>query len=161
MELKVILENIRCSAAAPTPKVLANEHYVYLIFFVEDSSVQDAENSPFNRVPVDQIVSIRFNKYAKYRFGNPDDETLDGYSYTDIGLEQFCFQEILESDWIEDLRALSAIDPFHNDAAWDEYRHIIIPMKDSCFEVVCKDYTLMSDPCQTMREEVLRLAEWV
>ena len=161
MEIKSILENIRCSAAAPTPKVLANEHYVYLIFFVEDSSVHDAENSPFNRVPVDQIASIRFNKYAQYKFGSPYDETLDGYSYNDIGIKQFCFQEILDSDWIEDLRELSALDPFYNDATWDEFQHIIIPMKDSCFEIICKDYTVISDPCQTIREEVLRLAELV
>ena len=93
MEIKSILKNIICSAAAPTPKVLANEHYVYLIFFIEDNSVHDAENSPFNKVPVDQITSIRFNKYAKYRFGNPNDETIEGYSYADLGLEQFCFQK--------------------------------------------------------------------
>ena len=161
MEIKSILKNIICSAAAPTPKVLANEHYVYLIFFIEDSSVHDAENSPFNRVPIDQITSIRFNKYAKYKFGSPNDEILDGYSYNDIGIEPFCFQEILDSNWIEDLRELSALEPFHNDATWDEYQHIIIPMKDSCFEVICKDYTLMSKTCQTMREEVLRLAELV
>ena len=161
MEIKSILENIRCSAAAPTPKVLANEHYVYLIFFVEDSSVQDAENSPFNRVPVDQVCSIRFNKYAKYRFGNPNDETLDGYHYYDLGLEPFCFQEIIDSDWIEDLREMNSMDPVHDDTIWDEYQHIIIPLKDSCFEVVCKSYTVMNEPCQTIREEVLRLAELV
>ena len=96
MEIKSILENIICSAAAPTPKVLANEHYVYLIFFIEDSSVHDAENSPFNRVPVDQITSIRFNKYAKVSslevlmMRHSRDIT-----YADIGIEPFCFQEIL------------------------------------------------------------------
>lgn len=161
MKVKPILENIRCSAAAPTPKVLANEHYVYFIFFVEDSSVQDAENSPFNRVPVDQICSIRFNKYAKYRFGNPTDETIEGYRYYDVGLEQNCFQEILDSDWIEDLREMNSTDSFHDDASWDEYQHIITPLKESCFEVVCKSYTVMNNTCQTMREEVLRLAELV
>ena len=161
MEIKPILENIRCSVAAPTPKVLANEQYAYLIFYIEDSSVQDAENSPFNRVPIDQICSLRFNKYAKYRFGNPNDESIDAYRYNDLGLEQFCFQEILDSDWIEDLRQLNSDDSIHNTDDWDEYHHIIIPMKDSCFEVVCKDYTLMSKTCQTMREEVLRLAELV
>ena len=81
MEIKSILDNIRSSAAAPTPKVLANEQYLYLIFFVEDNSVQDAEHSPFNRVPIDQICSIRFNKYANYRFGNPGDKTIKGHQY--------------------------------------------------------------------------------
>ena len=161
MEIKSILENIRCSAAAPTPKVLANEHYVYLIFFVEDSSVQDAENSPFNRVPVDQICSIRFNKYAQYKFGRPNDETLEGHYYYDLGLEPFTFQEVIDSDWVDDLRELDALDPMHDTQHWDQQRHIIIPLKDTCFEVICTGYSLLDDTCQTMREEVLRLAELV
>lgn len=147
MNIKSILENIRCSAAAPTPKVLANEHYVYLIFFVEDSSVQDAENSPFNRVPIDQICSIRFNKYAKYQFSAFEVDDISNHDYSELGLEPYLFQEVVDSDWI---------DPSNNTGI-----HIIIPMKDSCFEVVCKSFTLMEDTCQTMREEVLRLAELV
>ena len=147
MEIKPILEKIRCSAAAPTPKVLANEHYVYLIFFVEDSSVQDAENSPFNRVPVDQICSIRFDKYSKYQLGAFEVDHISSHEYFELGLEPYIFQEVVDSDWI---------DPSDN-----KLIHLILPMKDSCFEVVCRGYTLMENPCQTIREEVLRLAELV
>ena len=161
MDIKALLEDIKCSAAAPTPKVLANEHYVYLIFYVEDISVQDAENSPFNRVPVDQIASIRFNKYAQYKFGNPNDESLEGHYYYDLGLEPFIFQEVIDSDWIDDLRELDALDSMHDPAQWDQQRHIIIPLKDTCFEVACSGFTLLEDTCQTMREEVLKLAELV
>ena len=150
MEIQLILEQLKCSAAAPTPKVLANEHYVYLIFFVEDSSVQDAENSPFNRVPVDQIASIRFNKYSKYQFGSFEVDDIAKHEYYELGLEPYAFQEIVNSDWIEVLEDED-----------NPKRHIIIPMKDSCFEVVCNGYTLMEDTCQTIREEVLRLAELV
>lgn len=161
MEIKAILEHIRCSAAAPTPKVLANEHFVYLIFFVEDISVQDAENSPFNRVPVDQIASIRFNRYIQYKFGSPNDETLEDHYYYDLGLEPFVFQEIVDSDWVAELKELDVLDDSRDDNHWDQQHHIIIPLKDSCFEVVCNGYTLIDETCQTMREEVLRLAELV
>jgi len=153
MEIKPILENIRCSAAAPTPKVLANEKYVYLMFFVEDSSVQDAENSPFNRVPVDQIISIRFDKYSKYQLSEFDVDNISEHEYFTLGLEPYHFQEILNSDWIDSTELRT--DPVNLK------RHIILPMKDSCFEIVCENYTIMDNNCQTMREEVLRLAEWV
>lgn len=153
MELRPILENIRCSAAAPTPKVLANEHYVYLIFFVEDSSVQDAENSPFNRVPIDQIYSIRFDKFSKYQFGAFEVDHISDHEYYELGLEPYIFQEIIDSDWI---------DPSENEVnVENQKRHIIIPLKDSCFEIVCKNCTLLKDTCQTIREEVLRLSELV
>ena len=160
MEIQLILEQLKCSAAAPTPKVLANEHYVYLIFFVEDVSVQGAEHSPFNRVPVDQICSIRFNKYVRYKMGSPSDEALEGHYYYDLGLEPSIFQEIVGSDWIENLKEIDALDETNN-RDWKQYRHIILPLKDSCFEVVSKGFTVLDDSCQTMREEVLKLAELV
>lgn len=150
MKIKRILENIRCSVAAPTPKVLANERYVYLIFFVEDSSVQDAENSPFNRVPVDQIISIRFDQYSKYQLGAFEVDHIVDHEYYDLGLEPYIFQEVIDSDWID-----------HSENEANPERHIIIPLKDSCFEVVCTELTLMEGTCQTIREEVLRLAELV
>lgn len=149
MEIKSILEHIKCSAAAPTPKVLANEHYVYLIFYVEDISVQDAENSPFNRVPIDQIFSIRFNKYSKYQMGSFEVDDISEHEYFKLGLKPYIFQEVINSDWM---------DTQENEISTIQ-KHIILPMKDSCFEIVCNGFNLMADTCQTIREEVLRLAE--
>jgi len=153
MKIKTILENIKCSAAAPTPKVLANEQYVYLIFYLEDNSVQDAANSPFNRVPIDQICSIRFEKYSKYQLSEFEVDKIANHEYFELGLEPYFFQEICNSDWIDPLET--------NSNSLTTNRHIILPMKDSCFEIICKNFTIMNNICQTMREEVLRLSELV
>lgn len=148
MEIRPILENIRCSAAAPTPKILANEQYVYLVFYLEDTSVQDAENSPFNRVPVDQICAIRFDKYSEYQLRDFDVDQIRDHEYATYGLTPYTIQEVI---YLEE----------KEDQSDNEKVHLIFPFKNSCFEIVCEGYQLLKKPCQTMREEVLRLAELV
>jgi len=152
---------MKCSAAAPAPKVLCNDHYVYLIFYKEDISVSDAAVSPFNRVPVDQICSIRFSQCIIHTLGHPTDETLASHPYAEDGLTLYTLQEVMDSPWAEDLMNDHSIHPLHNEADWKEYRHFILPFKDSCFEVVCKHMDILESPSQTMKEEVLKLADLI
>jgi len=108
MRIEQISESFKINPGAPVPRILSNEHTVFLIFYLDCG---------------EKIVTVKFNKFVQYKFGNPNDEAIAGHKYYKLGLEPYSIQKVIDSDWIEELRMMNSIHPYHEDKLFLTYSH--------------------------------------
>ncbi|MEP1069029.1 MAG: hypothetical protein ABJG99_09790 [Crocinitomicaceae bacterium] len=162
MKIKELNIGLQIDVGAPTPTILSSEHEVYLIFYV------DKPNPNWNGTYVnvrsnsdDGIVTVKLSQYAQFKFGNPNDEAINGHPYYKHGLQPYAIQEVLESDWIEDLRHMNSVHPYHKDEHFKTYRHLIFFFHDTCFEIVCRNMEILDNTEPTLKKEIKRISELI
>lgn len=162
MIVKEVHTNVQIDVGAPTPTLLSNEHEIYLIFYVQKQD-SNWDGSTINvRSSTDEgIVTIRFSKYAQFKFGSPNDESISGHLLYNFGLRPYTIQEVEKSTWIEELIKMNSVHPYHKDSLFDRYRHYIFFFHDSCFEIVCESFEIMNDIEDSMKKEIKRISEFI
>ncbi len=162
MKIKELNIGLHIDAGAPTPTILCSEHEVYLIFYVNKSdSNWDGTYANVRSDNDEGIATVKFTQFAQFKFGNPNDETINGHSYYKHGLRPYTAQELFESDWIEELRRMNAVHPYHRDEQFKEYRHLIFFFHDSCFEIVCKKIEILKNSEPTLKREINRISQLI
>ena len=133
----------QCDVGAPTPVIYSDESYLYLFYYLSLSDENwDGTYVKIRNGNVDEGVScIKFEGCIQYKFGDPNDEAIEGHPLYKYGLSAYAFFEVMSSEWINTLMEMNRVHPYHKDEHFSEYKHFIYFFHDNCFEVVCKSYT--------------------
>lgn len=101
------------------PAVVQSERACYLIYWDRD----------MNR------KALEFSRCSIAKFGYPNDEALGGHRLYSKGLGFYGCFEVLESEWIAELRRRNEVG-FPEFRAFAEQRHFVITFHDSTFECI-------------------------
>ena len=162
MRVKEINTNIQIDVGAPTPTILSNEHEIYLVFYVQKNdpnwdgstiNVRDSSN--------EGIATVKFSKYAQFKFGNPNDEAIEGHPLFDYGLQPYAIQEVENSKWVKELIKMNSVHPYHKDSMFENYQHYIFFFHDTCFEIVCEKFEILSESKKSLKDEIKRISNFL
>ena len=110
------------------PVVVQSDRACYLIYWVRDM----------------ERKALEFSRCSISKFGYPNDEALGGHRLYEKGLGYYGFFEVLESEWIAELRQGNEV-VFPDFRAFPEGRHFIITFHDSTFECIASGFRLVDD----------------
>lgn len=143
--------DFKSDIGAPMPKVLADEFFIYLLFFAKEQN----KSGKF-------ICLFKFNSIL-HKFGYPNDEAIEGHKYYKIGLEAYGFYEVVNSDWIEEVREANKVHSYHSDERFDLLYHYIFTFHDSVFECLASKYEIRkfqdTDQEKVLKKVLSRLSE--
>jgi hypothetical protein len=115
---------------APMPVVLAEENLLLFGYYLP--------GAPRDRKS-DACVIVSVELYRAVRFGYPNDEALSGHRYAAIGLLAYRAYEVLDSEWIRELKLANRSHPNHSDRTFEHDRHFIFTFHDSVLEFISDD----------------------
>jgi hypothetical protein len=135
----------RSSVGAPCPMILAGEGYLYVAFFVEDTSTgwdgrtvrvvgEDTTGEP--------VALVSFVRPSAHLFGPPNDEAFSGHPLAARGLHSYGIFEIRESSWIRTLEHMNSVHPRHRAEPYSALRHFVFSFHDTTFECVAREFTI-------------------
>ena len=160
MQIEQIKEGFTIDAGAPMPTILSNEHNIYLIFYVSNADPNWNETTINKRTENDEgIVTIKFNRFAQFKFGNPNDEAISGHPLYEFGLQPYSIQKVVESEWIKELTIMNSVHPYHKEEQFTKYEHFIFFFHDTCFEIVAEGYSIEQSKELTMKDEIQRVVK--
>ena len=158
MKIEQIKEKFEIDIGSPMPTILSNEHIVYLIFYVSNIDPNwDGKTIQMRTEDVDGIVTVKFNRFAQFKFGSPNDEAMEGHPLYELGLEPYSIQKVIESEWIKELSKMNSVHPYHKDEHFSNYEHFIFFFHDTCFEIVAEGYSIEGNCKPNMKEEIQRI----
>jgi hypothetical protein len=122
MDELVIVSNIYPKPDSyPNPNVFSNEHLLILTYGID----------------VNKYVIIIFSLVYKYKFGSPNDESLNSHPLYSKGLQFYEVHEVINSSWIDELEKMNSVHPKHNKELFlEDLKHLIFTFHDSTFECV-------------------------
>ncbi|AMS38959.1 hypothetical protein [Aminobacter aminovorans] len=88
------------------------------------------------RVPFETCAIVSAGPYLALKFGYPNDEVLGGHRYAPLGLAAYEAYEVLDSEWIDEMRTANRVHRQHSDALFARYRHFVFAFHDSVLEFV-------------------------
>ena len=160
MKIEQIKEGFDIDIGAPMPTILSNEHQIYLIFYVSNVDPNwDRKTIHIRNENDEGVISIKFDRFAQFKFGNPNDEAINGHPLFEHGLRPYSIQKVIESDWIRELIKMNSVHPYHSDEQFSKFEHFIFFFHDTCFEIVAEGYSIEQNPETTMKEEIQRIAK--
>ncbi len=122
MKIEQIKEKFNIDIGAPIPTILSNEHKLYLIFYVSIIDPNWDGTTVHMRSNRDHgIVTIKFNGFAQFKFGNPNDEAIHGHPLYKLGLKHYSIQKVIDSEWIKELTRMNPVHPCHKDEHFAKY----------------------------------------
>ena len=131
------------SVGAPCPVVIADEHHLAVAYYLEvrdekweGTTVRvvgpESEGEPF--------AIVTFKRALAYFHGPPNDEAFSGHPLSKRGLRSYGAFEVKNSSWLAHLTKMHRVHPYHKDAHYADYRHLILTFHDTTFECVAKGY---------------------
>jgi hypothetical protein len=160
MKIEQIKEGFDIDIGAPMPTILSNEHHIYLIFYVSNvAPIWDGSTVHIRTENDEGIVTVKFERFAQFKFGNPNDESINGHPLYELGLQPYSIQKVNESEWIQELIKMNSVHPYHKDELFSKYEHFIFFFHDTCFEIVAKGYSIEENPETTIKDEIQRIGK--
>jgi hypothetical protein len=127
-----------CEAGAPTPIVIADDTRLAFGYRVRDAG---------------KVAVVSAESWI-VKFGYPNDEALGGHRYFKNGLGFYSAYEVLNSEWIEEMRVANSTHRGHSDGMFGGLRHYIFTFHDSTLEFVATDELEVSLAAGDIRTQV-------
>lgn len=154
MRIEIITDKFEIDVGAPRPTILSNEHKLFLIFYGQ--SVTNLDKS-IKKEKINNIVTIRFDDFVQFKFGNTNDEAISGHPLYELGLQPYAVQKIIDSEWVQKLVKMNSVHPHHKDEHFQNYEHYIFFFHDTCFEIVTEGYAIEVNSESIMKNEISRI----
>ena len=113
----------------PEPALLHSERKCFLVYWDRGSNRR----------------ALEFFRCSISKFGYPNDEALGGHRLFGKGLSFYSCFEVIESEWIVELRKGNEVN-FPNFSSFADKRHFIITFHDSTFECIASGFGAASFP---------------
>jgi hypothetical protein len=142
LELKNVPQS---SVGAPCPVLLADEHHVFLAYFlqVSDSNWDGSSVRVVSPESKDEPVAlVSFNTPYVHYFGPPNDEAISGHPLFKIGLKPYSVFEVINSLWIDEIEKMNSVHSYHNKDRFSSLKHFIFSFHDSVFECVAESFSV-------------------
>lgn len=88
--------------------------------------------------------ALEFTDCSSSKFGYPNDEGRWGHRLHSKGLGSYGVYEVIDSEWLADLRNSNA-KAFPDFIAFEGQRHFIFSFHDSTFECIASDFNAVSE----------------
>lgn len=144
MELIEIKGLFEMDYGAPSPTILSNDNELFIGFYADKKStsiIPQERNNIFDT----GVFALKFNRYLKYTFGIPGNETIHGHPYSKFGMKSCSFYELLNSNLIKSLQDIEEIHPNYNPEKWKMYKHYILTFHDNMFECIAQDFEIREE----------------
>ena len=138
MEL-IEIENSFDMDGAPAPLIISTDNNLYLSFY---AGVQKTHLHERNMVADKGIFVLEFNQFVSYKFGMPNNETIQGHPYYQLGLKPYSFYQLKGSDWLEELAQIDSVHPYSKAEKWKELKHYILTFHDNMFECIAMSFEI-------------------
>ena len=133
------------SVGAPCPMMLAGEHHLQLVYYLEDTSpgwdgttVRVVGESTTG----EHVALVEFMHAIAHMFGLPNDEAFSGHPLASRGLDPYCVHEVRDSSWVRQLERMNAVHPYHRPERFASYRHFIFAFHDTTFECIAEAFSI-------------------
>jgi len=132
------------SVGAPIPVVLAGEHDVFLVYYVQNAP-EDWDGTSVRMVGADTegepVAIIKFVDCYTHMFGAPNDEAFQGHPLSDRGLKPYGVFEVRNSSWLRKLEKMNSVHPYHDKENFMKDRHhYIFSFHDTTFESIANGF---------------------
>lgn len=127
MQLIEHKEEFRMDTGSPSPFVVSSDTELMVFFYTDEE--------PYCCV-------VKFTRGIHHKFGTPSSETIHGHPYHRLGLESYGFYELLESDYIMQMRIINEVHEQFDLETWKNYKHFIITFHDTMFECIATGYSI-------------------
>lgn len=128
------LPGVNMDSGAPMPMLFEAGQKLFVMFFAYTKEGEE-----------DKIYTVEFNSPSIYKFGSPNDEVLSGHPYYKFGLKWYSFSEVINSDWIEQIKNINKVHSNFKEESWEKRRHFIIPFHDETFECIAEGYEIIKE----------------
>lgn len=137
------IDGISIDPGAPIPKVISSETELYLLFYAGDE-VEPVSSDIESRDVLDTgIVAVaRFGICLTSKFGYPGSEALSGHPYYQHGLKYYSGFWVENSDWIEDLKKIDRVHPYHSPSKFKKFKHYVFTFHDTMFECIAQEFEI-------------------
>ncbi len=125
---------------APSPTIISNDTELFIVFYMDIDDMLALHQR--NIIYDSGVVVFKFDKYIKYTFGMPGNETIQGHPYSKLGIKSYSFYELKNSDFIKELQNIDKIHPYYNQEKWYKYKHYILTFHDNMFECIAQGFTI-------------------
>ena len=88
------------------------------------------------------LALVEFTNAIAHKFGVCNDEALAGHPLYDKGLEFYSAHQIINSNWIKEIKNIHKSHPKFNESMWKNEKHYLLLFKDSLFEVVSHGFKI-------------------
>ena len=134
------------SVGAPLPTIVASEHSLAVVFYLEQRD-PNWDGKTVRVVTPDSDAEpaaiVRFTRANAHYFGPPNDEAFRGHPLAARGLKPYGAFEVLSSSWIRALEHMNSVHPNHRPGDYYPSRHhFILTFHDTIFECVANDYSV-------------------
>lgn len=147
-ERAVVIEvdDLAWDAGAPAPVLMASEGRTLFAF---DARLADEY---YRRV-------AEFVGCTSVRFGFPNDEALAGHPLYGNGLSFYAAHEVIDSRWLEELRAVERHHPEAAPMPFADARHYLLTFHDSTLEAIARDIRVVASFVSDAEAEAAMLHE--
>lgn len=150
------------SAGAPCPQVFSNGHKTYLMYYLEESD-SNWDGSYVTMIDpssdsVYPLAVVEFIHPDSHRFGIVNDEAIQGHHLYRKGLEVYAAHKIVNSSWLDELKAIHMVHPLYSELRWSKYNHYLLFFHDEIFEIIATDYRIHLYK-STFKELSIRICE--
>jgi hypothetical protein len=128
--VEIEVAGLRWSAGAPAPVVVASESRTLFAF--------DAWEDDGGGRRVAEFVGC-----VSVRFGFPNDEALHGHPLYDRGLNLYKVHEVVNSHWLEELRAIERHHDMSPAVPFEDARHYVLTFHDSTLEAIAYEIRVL------------------
>jgi hypothetical protein len=141
MEIVEFKELFGMDTGSPSPIILSDGGNLFVAFYGDEwdpSRIPSTGGDDY----YPGILVIKFIRYQKYTFGLPNDESLSGHPYYKLGMEQYGFYELKDSDLIASLIKIQSVHPKHKPEKWIGVKHFIITFHDNMLECIAREFEI-------------------
>lgn len=85
----------------------------------------------------DKIDALKFDVVI-YKYGYPNDEV--SHPLSRFGLGPYGFYEVINSEWIKEIRNNNRSHPRHADSLFERDKHYVARFKDVTVEIICSKF---------------------
>ncbi|MBG6130326.1 hypothetical protein IWQ47_001591 [Aquimarina sp. EL_43] len=129
---------------APLPHVFLNDHKAYLLFYVKSVDPNwDGTYTTIVDTASDKVTSlalVEFEHCTSAKLGSPNDEVFEGHPLYGKGLEFYAPLQIINSNWIKEIKKINSIHTNHNADNWKSAKHFFFGFHDSTFECIADSF---------------------
>ena len=134
------------SGGAPLPHVYSSGHKTFVMYYVRENDPAwdgsyTTEIRPSGEEPYPLAV-VEFIRPHSHRFGIVNDEAIAGHPLYTKGLNYYAAQKIINSGWIDELKAIHKVHPYYSESAWSKYNHYLLFFHDEIFEIIAEGYSI-------------------
>lgn len=133
------------SIGAPLPHVVADEHHVAVVFYLQDPD-PDWEGHTVRVIGPDTegepIAIVAFHRPMATMFGPPNDEAFSGHPLASRGLGPYGAFRAEQSSWIRRLERMNSVHPYHRPEEFWKLSHYVLSFHDNAFECIAESYTV-------------------